>query len=101
MQHYWGAQAICDRIGYRSPARLPDLIIRYQLPSFKRRHPQKHHILVYYSNESMLSKWELARSQRNREQLIAKQNERTLAKQERQRYGPRGLKKAPSPDPNT
>ena len=93
MQHYWGAQAICDRIGYKTPSRLTDLIIRYQLPAYKRHHPQKKCILVYYSNETLLSKWDIARAAQQREQLIQDRNDRALAKAEKQKYGPRGLKK--------
>ena len=99
MQHYWAAKAICDRIGYRCSARLPDLIIRYHLPAFRRRHPEKHHITVYYSNSEMLSKWEIARAQQSREALIAKQQAKEQAAAEKSRYGPRGLKNTPSHDP--
>ena len=98
MQHYWGAQAICERIGYKAPNRLPDLIIRYQLPCFKRRSPQKPSFLAYYTNEAMLSKWELARAQRTREDLLFKQEARKMAQLEKQRYSQRGIKKTPSPD---
>ena len=96
MTHYWGAKAICDRIGYKSPSRLPDLIIRYQVPAYKRHHPKKHCITVYYSNESMLRTWDLARAGRDREQLIAKREQGAVDKQEEGRYGPRGLKKSTS-----
>lgn len=101
MQHYWGAKAICDRIGYRSPSRLPELIIRFHIPAYLRRHPEKHQLTVYYSNSDMLSKWEIARAAHSREQLIEKQNARALAKEEKRRYGQRGLQKKPSPELNT
>ena len=100
MQHYWGAKAICDRIAYRSPSRLPELIVRYHIPVYLRRHPEKHHLTVYYSNSEMLSKWEIARAQRSREQLIEKQQARAEAKAEREKYGPRGIRKTPSHGPN-
>lgn len=93
MTHYWGAKAICDRIGYRKPGRLPELIIRYQLPAYKRPHPKKHCIPTYYSNEAMLSKWDLARAQSYRDELLAKQERKKLAAAEKEKYGPRGLKK--------
>ena len=96
MTHYWGAKAICDRIAYRSPSRLPELIIRYQIPAYLRRHHQKHHLTVYYSNSEMLSKWELSRAQRSREQLIEKQRVRAEQKAEQAKYGPRGLKNSTS-----
>lgn len=101
MQHYWGAQEICTRIGYGSPGRLPEFIIRYQLPCYLRRHPKKPHLTVYYSNSEMLSKWELAKAQRNREALIERTRVRAEQKAERKKYGPRGLQKRPSPDSNT
>ena len=97
MQHYWGAQAICERIGYRSPSRLPELIIRYRIPAYLRRHHSKHHLTVYYSNSEMLNKWEMVRAQQSREQLIERQKVRDEAKAEREKYGPRGIKKRPSP----
>lgn len=90
MQHYWGAKAICDRIGYRCSNRLPDLIIRYHVPAYKRHHPHKHCIVVYYSNEELLSKWDLARAQHDREKLIADREQRKTVLAEKVRDGLRG-----------
>ena len=101
MQHYWGAKAICDRIGYRNSGRLIDLILKYHVPAYKRHHPLKRNLTVYYSNDDLLLKWDLARAQQARERLIAEREQRQALKQEKDRHSPRGVKKRPSHVPNT
>jgi hypothetical protein len=90
MTHYWGAKAICDRIGYRNTSRLPELIIKYHVPAYKRHHPFKRMLTVYYSNEEMLSRWDLARAQHVREDLIAKQEAKSMARAEKKNSALRG-----------
>jgi hypothetical protein len=82
MQHYWGAKAICDRIGYKSSNLLPALILRYRVPAYKRLGPKRKY--CYYSNESMLSKWELTKAQDAFEHLKAKQVLKEEQKRQRQ-----------------
>jgi len=100
MQHYWGAKAICERIGYQTSNRILDLILRYHLPAYKRFHPKKKCVRVYYSNEALLSKWDLARVQHDREELMREREERAKSRAEKQKYGPRGIRKTPSHGPN-
>jgi hypothetical protein len=50
-------------------------------------------ITVYYSNEAMLSRWDLTRAEQNREALIQRQEARDMAKAEKAKYGPRGILK--------
>ena len=68
--HYWGAQAILERIGYSKRSLLPDLIAKYGLPVYlrKRAGPLRP---CYYSNEAMILSWELSRASLQREQLVA------------------------------
>ena len=101
MEHYWGAKAICDRIGYRSSNNLNTLILKYHIPAYKRHHPLKRHLTVYYSNEAMLTKWDLTRAQQARERLIAEHELRREQRQEKDKHSPRGVKKRPSHVPNT
>ena len=68
MIHYWGAKAICERLGFKSAHKLKQFINRYQLPVFPRRHgkrPEK----VYYSSESALTAWEIAKGIEYRQAL--------------------------------
>lgn len=75
MTHYWGAQAICERIGYSSAKRLPDLIRRLGVPAFKRRRPKRPG-MPWYSNSELVLTWELARVRQTRETLIAQAAEK-------------------------
>ena len=93
MQHYWGAQAICDRIGYKCSGRLPLLIRTFHVPAYKRRNPKVPTNLTYYSNEALLIRWELDQAKRFHSQLDGETEAKMLAKQEKQKYGPRGIKK--------
>lgn len=81
---YWGARAICDRLGFGSTRRLPQFIERYALPVFPRR---KGHRMtkMYYTSESALTAWELANGALYREELKAKRLEREETARQRQR----------------
>lgn len=89
MQHYWGALAICTRIGYTSTKRLPELIKRLGVPAFLRKHARKK--TCYYASEAMLLSWELSRGRQYREELIAKQQRHDQAKAEQQQQRSRIL----------
>ena len=71
MIHYWGAKAVCARLAFGSPSRLPQFIEKYGLPVFLRRHPPRMHP-VYYSSEPAILAWELAMAKGYREELLAK-----------------------------
>jgi hypothetical protein len=71
MQHYWGAKAICERLGLKDHRRLPILITRNSLPAYRRRMPGKA-IAPYYSNSDLIARWELAKALDERERLLAK-----------------------------
>ncbi|MEE8302379.1 MAG: hypothetical protein V3S24_08090 [Candidatus Tectomicrobia bacterium] len=75
---YWGAKQICARVGYRDHRRLPHLILQYGLPAFRRRNPKRPPYRIYYSDESMITAWLLARAKLEYERLKAK----ALEKQE-------------------
>ena len=81
MLHYWGAEAICERLGLspRASKRLPDYIKRYGVPAYKRKHG---HRLVreYYASEGSIQAYELSRAKLYREELIA-QDERKRSEQ--------------------
>lgn len=61
MVHYWGAAAICERIGLGTPAYLPVLRQRFGVPCFLRRKPKSPRN-CYYASENMILAWELGRS---------------------------------------
>ena len=84
MIHYWGAKAICDRLAFRSPSKLKQFIDRHNLPVFLRKHgsrPEK----IYYSSESALTAWELAKGLEYRLMLRSK-----AARKTRERRTPSG-----------
>jgi hypothetical protein len=84
MQHYWGAKAICERLGYKAASRLPDLITRYRIPAYLRRGPN--HKYTYYSNEVLLGKWELTRAQDQYERIKARQTAKQEAEERKSTY---------------
>lgn len=90
MTHYWGAKAIVERIGLRDATRLPSLIKRWGLPAFLRRAPG-HLRNTYYSSESAITAWEIARCLQHRQILLAKEEERGTAGRE----GARGARRVP------
>lgn len=93
MQHYWGAKAICDRIGYKTPGRLPELILRYHVPAYKRRNPKIPTNLTYYSNEALMVRWDIDQAKRFYEQVQGETESKQIVKAEKVKYGPRGLRK--------
>lgn len=69
-EHYWGAKAIVQRLGLKSPARLPDLIKHQSFPAYRRRLPGRS-TSPYYSNSDLVLRWELSKASHYREQLLA------------------------------
>jgi len=76
VQLYWGAKQICERIGLKDHRRLPHLILQYGLPAFRRRDPKRPPLQIYYSDESMITTWLMARARMEYERLKAKQLEK-------------------------
>jgi len=67
--HYWGAQAIAKRLGYRDGRSVTYAHKQLGLPVIRRRrtgHPR----LWLYTNERLVSMWELAVAQAQREQSL-------------------------------
>jgi hypothetical protein len=84
MIHYWGAQAIVQRIGLRDARRVAELVRTVGLPAFLRRDPKRPCCRKYYSDEALMSSWLLARATVWRQELIAKEtlrNEKKLSVQ--------------------
>ena len=76
MPHFWGANAVVQRIGLLCASRcLPFLIKRWGLPVFLRRMPGKLRS-CYYMSEAAVTAWELTMAMRHRETLLAKERER-------------------------
>ena len=71
--HYWGVKAIAERIGLKSYKGFYAAYERDGLPAFKRVDPGSNHFkAVWYSNETMISTWELARAKIHREHWLEK-----------------------------
>jgi hypothetical protein len=72
MQHYWGAKAILERVGFSptSFSRFPQLKRDHQIPGFMRRKPKSFRTM-YYASEAMIIGWEMAKSKQCHEQLCA------------------------------
>jgi hypothetical protein len=100
MTHYWGAKAIVERAGFKNPNNLPGYILRYHIPTYKRRNPNMPCNMIYYSNEAMMSRWDLERARRFHEQMLGEAETKRIAKEEKARNGLRGPLKRPSHVPN-
>ena len=85
MEHYWGAKAIVQRLGYRDHRHLATLKLKHDLPAFLRPDPRCPWRRLYYSNESLLTLWELAKSKADTERLWAEQEAKAEAKRLRHR----------------
>ena len=97
MIHYWGAQAIVERAGYKTSGNLPSLILRYHIPAYKRRNPKMPCNLIFYSNEAMMARWDLDRAKRFYDQVQGEADSKQLVKEERGKYGLRGSLKRSAP----
>ncbi len=69
MEHYWGAVAIARRLGYSNPKTVTYAYRRLGLPLIRRRRTS-HPRLWFYSNERLISQWEFAVAQAQREQSL-------------------------------
>jgi hypothetical protein len=81
--HYWGAQAIVERAGLKTANRLPEFILRYRIPAYKRTNPKMPCNLIFYSNESLMSRWDIDRASQYYEHSkgeLAAKRETKLAK---------------------
>ena len=69
MEHYFGSQAICERIGAKHNKTLYRLIAVEAFPAYKRTHRAKNgkNQVMLYSNEAMILSWELTQAASYRE----------------------------------
>jgi hypothetical protein len=91
MQHYWGAKAIVERIGYKAPNRLPDLILLYRVPAYKRPNPRNPTNLIFYSNESLISLWEINRASMYYEHVVGESIVKQETRQAKRRSSLKGI----------
>jgi hypothetical protein len=80
MIHYWGAQAIVQRIGLRNSDRISKLIRNTGLPAFYRRDPKRPCCKTYYSDEAMITAWLLQRARDHRQERVRKHAEKEASK---------------------
>ena len=71
MTHYWGAKAICERIGLKDPHSLQRLIDLQAFPAYPRRVPGRAHSCLY-ADEAMILAWSLAKAHNYRQVSIAR-----------------------------
>jgi hypothetical protein len=68
---YWGLEAIARRMGWKDSRAPVRAHLREFFPMFPRRkgqHPRK----VYYSNDSLITAWELTKAKAHYQSLTAK-----------------------------
>ena len=69
--HYWGAAAILRRLGYsaRSSTSLRRLILRTDLPVYRRHDPKRPQLTPLYTHEGLIRDWELRQAKHYRDSL--------------------------------
>ena len=82
--HYWGAQAIAKRLGYRDGRSVTYAHKQLGLPVIRRRRTS-HPRLWLYTNERLVSQWELAVAQAQREQLLTQDRGRVRSSHKKAR----------------
>ena len=81
MRHYWGIDALLERLGLGSHNAMLNAISLHGVPIFKKRHPQKdgHRArTMLYSNEAMLLAWELASAKLHRDKITEMLDKRSV-----------------------
>ena len=78
MTHYWGAKAICTRLGWSpgSAGRLKELIVKYGIPAYLRVDPRNKFRRTYFMSESAATAFEIANAMAYRRKLQAEQEEK-------------------------
>jgi hypothetical protein len=73
MQHYWGAKAILERIGYspKSYRRFPLMVLHHRIPCYLKQDPQ-HKRPMYYTNEALIVAGDLQKAKQHYEETKAK-----------------------------
>ena len=81
--YYLGAQAIAERLGYKSTRAIMRLHLYHGLPMYKRGLPlpQGGRVNCWATSESAITAWELARGQQSSQQLRAKLETKRLMRQ--------------------
>jgi hypothetical protein len=72
-----------QRIGLRDPRRIKLYILRDGLPAFLRREPRNPLRKAYYSDETLMGAWLMARAISYREELKKQQGEQEERKRDR------------------
>jgi len=70
MAMYWGLDSICQRMGWRDRRTPVRHLQRYGFPIIIRRHGP-HPRRVYYTNDNLITQWEMAMVRVQREELLA------------------------------
>ena len=71
MEHYWGAQAITERLGLRNLKSFHRYYARGWVFAFKRRDPRNPRRIMWYSNSDLMARCELIRCQYERNEFQA------------------------------
>jgi len=74
MQHYYGIEALCKRLGVASYSGLRLQVARAKVPIYQRfckRGKMKFPKNILYSNELLLMTWELEQARKNQERFIS------------------------------
>ena len=82
-QIYWGAQAIVNRLGLRDKTKIRTYILRDGLPAFLRQEPRNPLRKSYYSDETLISAWLMAKAIDYRNELKAQAEQETASKADR------------------
>ena len=75
MAEYWGLEAICGRMGWHHHSTPVRQLKSEGFLMFKRRRG-KHPRLWWYSNDSLISAWEIACCKAGREELLERDEQR-------------------------
>ena len=104
MQHYWGAEQLQARMGLKSYSGLQGLIAREHLPVYRRvkKIPGDRPRRVLYSNELLLTTWELAQARLEAERMQGYRDKKNQSRRDA-RQAARGESASASPavDPAT
>ena len=73
MQHYWGRQAIVERLGLRDVKSFLLAFKQGRVFAYKRRDPRFPCRIMWYSNSDMMARCELAQHRVQWEDFMAKQ----------------------------
>ena len=73
MEHYWGRQAIAERLGYRNAKSFDRAYRQGRVFAYKRRDPRDPRRTLWYSNSQLMAQCEFALHRVQWEEFRAKQ----------------------------